>query len=180
MSKKLIEELNSGKLNNKILEVLPECLSASKLLIILGYATSGRNIKTIREWLINNDISISHWTNNGMPKAQIISKTCPVCSKVFSGKYYDVKDQVTCSVGCANTFFRTNQDNPNYINGRSSYRKYALTKLGSECIECGYSNIDALEVHHIDKDRANNNLSNLEILCANCHKLRHSGLLKSL
>jgi len=180
MSKKLIKELNSEELKNRILAILPECLSASKLLKELGYTTSGRNIKTIREWLIYNNISISHWTNNGVPPAEILSKTCPVCSKIFTGKIYDIKDQITCSIGCANTFFRTNRDNPNYISGRGSYRKYALTKLGSKCIECGYSNVDALEVHHIDKDRTNNNLSNLEVLCANCHKLTHKGLLKSL
>ena len=32
---------------------------------------------------------------------------------------------------------------------------------------------EGLHVHHIDRDRENNDLSNLEILCANCHAIEH-------
>ena len=61
--------------------------------------------------------------------------------------------------------------------GETSYRKKALKLLPNICFSCGYSNIDALEVHHIDKNRENNDISNLRILCANCHTLTHKGKL---
>lgn len=32
-----------------------------------------------------------------------------------------------------------------------------------------------LQLHHINGDRKNNELSNLELLCPNCHSLKHSG-----
>lgn len=60
--------------------------------------------------------------------------------------------------------------------GEYSYRDKALRQLENKCNECGYDNVNALEVHHKDKDRSNNDISNLEILCANCHTLEHKGL----
>lgn len=59
--------------------------------------------------------------------------------------------------------------------GVSSYRKKALDSYAHMCVECGFSNIKALQVHHIDKNRDNNALENLEILCANCHLIKHLG-----
>ena len=37
------------------------------------------------------------------------------------------------------------------------------------CQKCGYSNIDCLEIHHIDKNTMNNNPSNLITFCRQCH-----------
>lgn len=60
--------------------------------------------------------------------------------------------------------------------GIASYRKRALEKYGAACIQCGYDeNILALEVDHIDGNRQNNNLGNLQVLCANCHKIKTLG-----
>lgn len=64
-----------------------------------------------------------------------------------------------------------------YGTGNSSYRKKAFKLLNNICDLCGYSNVDALEVHHKDKNRDNNDISNLQILCANCHTLTHKGKL---
>lgn len=36
-----------------------------------------------------------------------------------------------------------------------------------------------LELHHIDGNRFNNNLNNLQILCSNCHSLVHSNISSS-
>lgn len=61
-----------------------------------------------------------------------------------------------------------------YGNGTSRYRTIAMKVLPNRCNRCGYnSNMLALIVHHIDKDRTNNNISNLEIICANCHMIEH-------
>src|SRR3989344_5580617 len=42
------------------------------------------------------------------------------------------------------------------------------------CILCGIEDIRVLAVHHVDKNRQNNSISNLEWLCHNCHYLVHS------
>jgi hypothetical protein len=44
----------------------------------------------------------------------------------------------------------------------------------TSCVRCGYSeHPEILGVHHKDRNRKNNDLNNLEILCPNCHSLEH-------
>lgn len=42
-----------------------------------------------------------------------------------------------------------------------------------ECCDCGIKQIYLLTMHHIDGNRDNNDSSNIEVLCANCHVKRH-------
>lgn len=44
---------------------------------------------------------------------------------------------------------------------------------GNSCQKCGYSKFDIFQVHHKDRNRDNNKLNNLEILCPNCHYEKH-------
>lgn len=61
-----------------------------------------------------------------------------------------------------------------YKNGEGSYRKLALRLLPNECVKCGYKKIvEILQVHHKDKDRSNNKIGNLEIICPTCHHEFH-------
>lgn len=42
------------------------------------------------------------------------------------------------------------------------------------CERCQYDkNEAAIIVHHKDRNRSNNDISNLEVLCANCHAIEH-------
>lgn len=56
----------------------------------------------------------------------------------------------------------------------SAYRDH-IESLGllKSCCRCGYENAEALEVHHKDRNRSNNEIDNLEVLCCNCHRLEH-------
>jgi RNA-directed DNA polymerase len=42
------------------------------------------------------------------------------------------------------------------------------------CSKCG--SVNYLQVHHIDRNKANNDDSILELLCFNCHKAHHEHL----
>ena len=66
---------------------------------------------------------------------------------------------------------------PSHYGEGRDYRTLAFKHYPAECSVCRYSNKEALEVHHIDKDRNNNSIENLQILCANCHTLLHKGKL---
>ena len=59
---------------------------------------------------------------------------------------------------------------------KAAEAKPALVHLrGHKCERCGRTHwlgeLIPLEVHHKDGDRRNNDLTNLELLCANCHAL---------
>lgn len=56
----------------------------------------------------------------------------------------------------------------------ASYRDNALRYYPNICKNCGYDKYpEILQVNHIDCDRSNNSLENLEILCPNCHGEYH-------
>ena len=44
-------------------------------------------------------------------------------------------------------------------------------KLEPACAACG--SVKKLNVHHKDRNRKNNDYSNLEVLCPNCHSIEH-------
>lgn len=58
-----------------------------------------------------------------------------------------------------------------------SIRSYLLQKYDNKCQKCGWGEINPitgkcpLEIHHVDGNRSNNKLDNLELLCPNCHSL---------
>lgn len=56
-----------------------------------------------------------------------------------------------------------------------NYREKLLSKTEiHECAECGYKeHPEILQAHHKDRDRTNNTLDNLELLCPNCHQWEH-------
>jgi hypothetical protein len=60
--------------------------------------------------------------------------------------------------------------------GKHDYREKALANKPMQCERCGYNaHKAAIVVHHRDRNRSNNELSNLEVLCANCHAIEHHG-----
>lgn len=56
-----------------------------------------------------------------------------------------------------------------------SFKRHLLKELGNICENCNLSTwLEAdipLDLHHIDGDRTNNSLENLQLLCPNCHAL---------
>ncbi len=62
----------------------------------------------------------------------------------------------------------------NFTTGLHSYRSVlSRHKVPKLCRWCKTTDIRVLAVHHIDKNRKNNKLSNLAWLCHNCHFLVH-------
>ncbi len=59
-----------------------------------------------------------------------------------------------------------------------NYRKLAFEAYPQKrCVLCGFGIHELLEVAHIDTDRANNDKSNLVLLCPTCHKMLDVGLI---
>jgi hypothetical protein len=122
--------------------------------------------------------------SKGRCKGQFIS--CGTCgkevykapsasSKTKSGNLFCSK---SCSVSHRNLKIK-GPKHPNFAEESSSrYRERALEHYGPSCKVCGYGVLDCLQVHHIDKDRANNSLDNLVVLCPTHHIEVHRGVLE--
>lgn len=55
-------------------------------------------------------------------------------------------------------------------NVQSLYNR--VNKINNKCPICGRSFLN-LELHHIDRDRSNNHINNILLVCLKCHKLIH-------
>jgi hypothetical protein len=98
---------------------------------------------------------------------------CLVCGKlILSGK-----NKKTCSRSCANK----NRTGISYgikqpkdkVKSQRSLKIRLLQAKGGKCEKCGYNKVEILQIHHKDKERTNNNLNNLELICPNCHFEEH-------
>lgn len=70
-----------------------------------------------------------------------------------------------CSLSCANSREKGGLSRKAFHNRARKFRK-------DSCEACGWRR--SLHVHHVDEDWTNNDLSNLQTLCANCHKFWHA------
>lgn len=62
------------------------------------------------------------------------------------------------------------------VASKNTYRRIAYAVKPKKCERCSYDEHEAaIVVHHIDHNRQNNDISNLEVLCANCHAIEHWG-----
>lgn len=92
---------------------------------------------------------------------------CPVCNTIL--KY---KKSSTCSVGCANTYFRSGFGPRRKNWNKDRYRAVCFHYHEAKCVCCDEKNI--VEVHHLDEDKTNNDPSNLIPLCPTHHQYWHS------
>lgn len=100
-------------------------------------------------------------------------KLCIVCgTRMRTGL-----NKKTCSRACANKnragikyTGRRLKDNAVTIR-RLKIRLFA--KRGERCERCGYSKKEVLQVHHKDRNSKHNSMTNLELICPNCHYEEH-------
>ena len=102
-----------------------------------------------------------------------IEKPCIICGKpILAGL-----NKKTCSRSCSNKLRIGRHYHGGYF--RDKVKNYQSLKIrlmvarGKKCERCGYDKIEILQVHHVNKDRNNNELSNLELICPNCHFEEH-------
>ena len=80
----------------------------------------------------------------------------------------------SCHASWRNRNLRIGENHPNWLTGVTTYRKLMLKNSKElKCKNCNFVDKRVLIVHHKDRNRSNNDLSNLELLCRNCHYLEH-------
>lgn len=92
-------------------------------------------------------------------------------SNTKSGKFFCNK---SCQTIWRNSTLYVGANHANWNGGGASYRSRLLkATLHQACTKCKTMDKRILAVHHKDRNRKNNELSNLIWLCHNCHFLVH-------
>lgn len=137
----------------KICELVKKCSNINEVCKILGHKGTNTYYTKIKKVIEKYNIDVSHFNKCTNKNTKRIKK--------------ELKDIL--------------QKNVEYC---SSKLKQRLIKEGikeHKCEKCGRDDWDGipipLELHHINGDRNDNRLKNLQILCCNCHALteNHSG-----
>ena len=98
---------------------------------------------------------------------------CLVCGKLILAGL----NKKTCSRSCSNKHrvgIRYKIGRPN--DKAKSFRVLKLRLLkerGKNCELCSYNKYEILQVHHRDRNKNNNRLENLQLICPNCHYEEH-------
>lgn len=116
-----------------------------------------------------------------------IKKKCLECGKEFYVSSSRINKKY-CSDICRHTSHITllqrrkeikiSQKVHRNVSTSRTVRKYAFMNKEKKCEICGYNEYDfCLDVHHIDLNCNNNDISNLKILCCMCHRKFHKGII---
>jgi predicted RNA-binding Zn-ribbon protein involved in translation (DUF1610 family) len=115
-------------------------------------------------------------------KKNQVKFTCAKCGNSFYSKPSRINNSKSgllfCSRKCKDEAQRIGGikeiQPPHYKDGLFNYRQNAFREYDHKCNRCGYDKVvEILQVHHIDENRENNQIENLEILCPNCHEENH-------
>lgn len=108
-------------------------------------------------------------------KPSIITIKCGTCKKEIKRFPSEIKKSKTGNLYCSKRCSAIQANKSRFGKGHASYRRQAFEAADKiECEKCGWDKeIDVLQVHHIDRNRRNHSINNLQILCPNCHLLEH-------
>lgn len=106
---------------------------------------------------------------------QQTARTCRICGKTYMG------NKKTCSRSCANIARSGIKYTGERLNDKArrgtTLKQKVAKKYGGVCARCGEENYAILQIHH-KQERfrgGKDTMSNLELLCPNCHMTHHLG-----
>lgn len=101
-------------------------------------------------------------------------KPCIVCKTMIMSKF----NKKTCSRSCANIYrtgikYKIGRPIKDKVKSQQIIKVRLLKERGKKCERCNYDKYEILQIHHKNRDRMNNENSNLELICPNCHYEEH-------
>jgi hypothetical protein len=149
------------------------------------YKKTGVGILKLKKIIIEQHIDTTHFTpgigKSTRSKLLDTKKICPVCQQEFITKW---KKQVTCGYSCSNSYFRSEENHPNWKpysekkRKNDVYKRICFKHHKHECIICKESVV--IDVHHFDANCSNNSPQNLVPLCPTHHRYLHCQAGKDL
>jgi len=83
----------------------------------------------------------------------------------------------TCSRSCANIHrkgIKYKIGSPrDKVKSQQALKLRLLGNRGKKCERCDYNKYEVLQVHHKNRNKNDNQLDNLELICPNCHYEEH-------
>lgn len=106
-------------------------------------------------------------------KTSIVEVKCATCGKNIKRRQSEINKSKTGNLFCSHSC-SAKMSNISRSENKYNYRNIAFRELPHKCDICGYDSIKGvLQVHHKDRIRTNNDISNLQILCPTCHSVEH-------
>ena len=110
-----------------------------------------------------------------------VTRYCAFCNEELPQRRSRAK---FCNPKCAGSYrrqeiFKRIEDGDTSL-WQGAYRRYLVHKYGAKCMKCGWAKKNTttgkvpVQLNHKDGNSNNNQLSNHELLCPNCHSLTPS------
>ena len=141
----------------------------SRVVTNLGLPFNTQHTKYVRELIKQLELDTSHFRRKR--KHTYVSRECPVCHNIFETPINHRDEKTTCSRKCANTYFRSGPEHPNYKDD-AKYNVTCWRFHKKECVICGENLVVA--VHHYNGDHDDDRPENMVPLCPTHHQYWHS------
>ena len=143
-------------------ELCKDSISYNEVLIKAGRKIAGGNTQTLKNKISEYNIDISHFKGQSWSKGLTKDTSEAVLKQSKTIEKYNIQDIFFIFIPVPRKTIR------DYI------KRHKL--LEYKCQSCGNKGFwlnqkMTLELHHIDGDETNNELTNLQYLCPNCHSL---------
>lgn len=162
--------------------------------IISSLASKGLSIRKIAEELKTSPTNARYWLNKfnikTVPRSENSEyKFCPRCETgKLKTEFYNRRN------GKGNSVYCKPCSNNQTAERQKRFKQQCIDYKGGKCVCCSYNNCNnALEFHHLDADKkefsiarakltsfddeVKKELDNCALVCANCHREIHAGVL---
>lgn len=174
MAKNFQETLEEAYTSGKLTQILDTSKTLADIAIALGYSAHGRNTGSITRFLLKNGL---HFTSSSTRDKKLLTKICVNCGEEFLVSANNKKhaEQLTCSQYCSSNYlpFKIKRVVAKVGGLASSYPLVAKRNNLTYCCICNEKEV--VDIHHLDEDRTNNDISNLVPLCPTHHAYMHRG-----
>ena len=117
--------------------------------------------------------------NKTHPKRTHIDKhkNCIECDNQLINKWKNKYCSKKCEIQHKQNLIFQKIENGDITLYYKNYKNYLIHKYGNKCMKCGWHEVNPvtgvvpIQIEHKDGNSENHNLSNLELLCPNCHSL---------